>query len=167
MVSSILFLMALAASSSNATAVSSNGAKPKWVVNYAPASCILSRARSGANGGLAIETRPFENYHDVIFLLPKVGGKPIEKLGSLSARDLKQSDERTVSVQEPKGVADRVVRTTISDDQLALAARQQMLGVTIPKTLDEQVSLAGIGKALHAIELCNRRLLSKWGATKT
>lgn len=141
-------------------------AKPKWVIDYAPSACILSRARSGMDGGLSIETRPYENDHEIIFFLPRQGSN-FFKPGSLSVPDSRTQRESFVVAEEPPQGLDRLVRSSISNEQLELAQREATLGVTSPGRLDARVSVAGLGKALKALKDCEDNLAVKWGTPKS
>ncbi|WP_309602721.1 energy transducer TonB [Sphingomonas sp.] len=147
-------------------ATPSPAAKPKWVLDYAPNSCSLTRARSGLAGGLRIETRPFEIEHQVQFLLPKIGQRKFTKIGRLSVADSRPPVDNYISVEEPRDSADRVVDSFVSNEQLSLAVRAQTLGVIIPGRLDEKVSTVGLGKALVAVRACEESLAAKWGTPK-
>ena len=141
--------------------------KPKWTVDYAADRCVLSRARSGAEGGLRIDSRPYETYHDLTFLLPKVGAKRTLAKGRLSVRNHRPPDNDYIFVEEQKTVADRTAVTTITDRQLAQAAQDGSLGVVIPGKLDERVAVPGLAKALVALEACEQNLAAKWGVPRT
>lgn len=163
---SIVALMGLpAAPSTVAPAVVA--AKPKWVIDYATNSCILTRARWGLAGGLKIETRPFESEHELQFLLPKTGHHKFIKIGRLSVADSRPPLPSYFTVEERSDNADRTVDASISNEQLALAVKDQTLGVIIPDKLNETVSTVGLGKALVAVKACEDNLAAKWGTPRT
>lgn len=158
-----LVLCSLAANAAEPTAPVT---KPKWVLDYAPNSCVLTRARSGLDGGLIIESRPYEIDHDLTLLLPKVGQRKFIKIGHLSVADSRSSLTNYMTVEEPKDGADRTVKGSISNEQLAALSSQSALSVTIPGKLDERVSTAGFGKAMLALKSCEQNLAEKWGTPK-
>ena len=141
------------------------GVKPKWVIDYAVNSCILSRARSSQDGGLTIETRPYENDHELAFLLPPEGNHFV-KPGRLSIADSRPTHVSFISVEEPRDGPDRIAKCSISDEQLLLAQRESTLGMTVPGRLDARVSVAGLAKALRALDTCEQNLAMKWGTPK-
>lgn len=142
------------------------GPKPKWVVFYADNYCVLIRPRSGLAGGLRIESRPFEAEHELHFLLPKDGRGNYLKPGRLSVGSSLPAAANYISVDELPYSADRRVKAAISKKQLALAASDRSLGVTIQDRIDERVSTAGLGKALLAVKTCEEDLASRWGTPK-
>jgi hypothetical protein len=143
------------------------GPTPKWVVFYADNYCVLIRPRSGLAGGLRIESRPHEAYHDLQFLLPRDGRGSYMKTGHLSVADSRRSSPTYLSVFELRSSADRRVTTGISNDQLAQTVIDKSLGVTIPDSIDEPVAVAGLEKALAALKKCEEGLAAHWGAPKT
>jgi TonB family protein len=164
---SIIFIsLALCSLGANAAGLTSTVPKPKWVLDYAPNSCVLTRARSAAEGGLIIESRPYETDRELTLLLPKVGQRIFMKSGHLSVPDSRRSVINYITVEEPKGGADRTVNGSISNEQLAELSTQPTLAVTIPGKLDERVSTTGFGKALLALKSCEQNLAEKWGTPK-
>lgn len=146
---------------------SASGPKPKWVVFYADNYCVLIRPRSGSAGGLRIESRPYETVHELQFILPRDGRGNYVRPGLLSVARTPQAIANSMSVYESPSSADRRVKTGISKAELAIAAKEQSLGVTIPNWIDERVSTAGMGKALLAVKTCEEDLAARWGTPRT
>ena len=160
---SIVFLPALALAQLPSQSIASTKAKPKWVLNYAPMACILSRARAGTEGGFRMETRPFEVDHKFSLLLPKINKGSFVKVGRLSVPDPRLGYPPVIAVEEKSSEPDRIVTSSISEVQLADLTKQMTLGITIPGKLNERVSVVGLAKALLALDQCEKDLAQRWG----
>ena len=159
-------LTVLAAVPSSSAPPTSAAVKPKWALEYAPNACILSRARSGAAGGIQIETRPYETEHELKLLLPKTGKGSFFKPGVLSVAETPSRSPRYFTVDESAKDQDRLLSGTISEAQLQALAKDAALGVTIAGKLEERVSVTGLGKALVALERCEDDLARRWGTPR-
>lgn len=132
----------------------------KWVLDYAQTSCILSRDRIGGQPGVAFQTRPLAEEHDLLLMLPPTGADWVHGMGKLQAGA--QSGEHLVTAGEPKGSTSRLVDTQITSGELAAAIAAGSLRVTVDRTLDASVSLSNMANAMTALRKCEDDLAKRW-----
>jgi hypothetical protein len=143
--------------------------KHQWLLDQNERRCMVLRERTADSVGVAIETRPFETFHRLIFLLPKAGGPARERsfVGELSVPHPRPIGKNWVQVSEPPESPDRLVKATISGDQLRMAATAQTISITSKKLGTVTASLPGLTKVFGALRDCEDSLAKKWGKPRT
>lgn len=133
----------------------------KWVVDYAESFCILSRQGSGDQPGVAFRTRPVSDQHDLLLLFPSDKGSTISGKGRLSAGKI-IGTERWIASGQSKDMANWLVDTTLSSNDLDDIAAAGGFRITIPRKLEVAAQTPGMAKALTALHLCEEDLARRW-----
>ncbi len=130
---------------------------------------MVLRERTAESLGVAIETRPFETFHRLIFLLPKTGSRARERsfIGDLSVPHPRPMGKNWVQVSEPEGSPDRLLKTTISTDQLRLATAAGAISITTKRMGVVTANLPGLAKVFGALRKCEDAIARKWGKPLT
>lgn len=141
----------------------------QWLLDQNDRRCMVLRERTAKEIGVAIETRPFETFHRLIFLLPKAGAKPRPSRvsGLLSVPHPRPLGQQLFEVSEPVGSPDRLLKMTISTDQLRLAAEAEQVGVSGERLGTLTARLPGLVKVFGALRKCEDALAMKWGKPRT
>lgn len=143
--------------------------KQQWLLDQNDRRCIVLRERTADSIGVAIETRPFETFHRLIFLLPKTGNRSRERsfVGDLSVPHPRPIGRNWIQVSEPAGSPDRLVKATISNDQMLLAAQASSISLSSARLGTITAALPGLTKVFGALRECEDSLATKWGKPRT
>ncbi len=135
----------------------------KWVVDYAPAYCVLSRHGTGSEPGIAFRTRPFADEHDLLIYFARTGEKYVSARGLIYLGG-EAGVEHGMALMEPKGAPYRYLDTQISAGELTRAAAAPSMRIAIKEKLDVTIPLPQIQKALAALRVCENDLARRWQA---
>lgn len=160
---SALLLLPIAAALVSATMPQSGlkvSPSGKWVLDYAATSGILSRDRIGNEPGVAFQTRPLAEEHDLLLILPPTGADWIEAKGRIEMGAV--TGEHWVIAGEPKGSTSRLVDTQIRTEEMAAAMAAGSLRLSAGTKLDATVRLPGMAGAMAALRKCEDDLAKRW-----
>jgi hypothetical protein len=143
--------------------------KQQWLLDQNDRRCMVLRERTANSIGVAIETRPFETFHRLIFLLPRTGSKERERsfVGDLSVPHPRPIGKNWVQVSAPPGSPDRLMKTSISTEQLQLATAQGSISITSQRMGVVTAELPGLAKVFGALRECEDEVARKWGKPRT
>ncbi len=138
----------------------------QWAVDYAKDVCVLSRDGLGVEPGIGIRTRPFSSKHDLLFYLPRTGGKHRWFEGQLEIDDRAVGAKRTIAIGDPDRRR-KLIDTWISADELAAIAEACAIRLSGDAQLDVTAPLPNIAKAMAALRACEVELAERWGVSST
>ena len=134
----------------------------KWAVEYAKEYCVLLRDGLAGEPGVAVQTRPFTDEHDLLLYVPRTRGKERWIKGWLSIGGVASGAERWINIGEPRR-AHKLIFTRISTDELANIAVANSIRLSSAEQLDLTASLPMVTKAMSALRRCEIDLAGKWG----
>ncbi|MCY7279757.1 MAG: hypothetical protein LH610_02465 [Sphingomonas bacterium] len=137
-------------------------AKPKWVINYADSFCLLSRDRSLTEAGVALRTRPFADNHEFALLLPPGADRPFNAQGKVMVSDMATGVDRWIGMGTSKQAEGRVVETSITASELAVAIASARIRIVVPGKFDTAIKLPNMAKAAEVLRACEDDLAKRW-----
>ena len=148
-----------------AASVAGSASEPSrtWIVSQQPKSCLALRARSDDRLGLAIRTRPFWLYSEVLILAPKAGNVAAYVPITISVPPARHGVPPRARVIETAQSTDRVLIVSITGEQLDAAIGAGSLTVDARRHGRHTVDLSGAGKLPAALNECADRVADELG----
>ncbi len=141
--------------------------QPVWQVNQRERFCVVVRERTAERPGILLQAYPFSPFNTLVFMVPKIGAHTGNASVDLSVPSQRSAAPSYASIFEPAKSADRLLKTSIDEDQLAAAAAQGSLGITVAKRENHVLPLRGFGKVISALKACEERVAAALGLAKT